>query len=728
MVIGLLVLAFAIWVQLTSVSGVRHAVNSLDSLAYDIQLRAKIYTYKKNLTTQVAIVDIDDKSLSKEGRWPWSRAKLADLMKALQQYGAVVVAFDVIFPEKQDNIATIVFDTMKKNSVITPEFESTIKKIEPLFNYDAQFAESLQLLDVALGITFTPTKATEGIIPPPVLMLTTPAEKQELGFITATGYITGIPEFVQSAKNVGFLNAFPDPDGVMRRAPLLIRYQDGLYPSLALEATRLFLLGKLKIVTAQYGDSLRLEGVQLGSHLIPTDVKAQVIIPFVGKSYTLPFYSATDVLNKKIPSNALEGKIIFVGTSATGLGDLHAAAVQAVYPGVEVQASIANGILNNAFSYKPAWSLGAELFATVIVGLIMLLLFPFFGPKMLGTFLVLIPVSLLLINNWIWSTTGLIFSFLIPMLLPIILAMVNIIYGYLFESRRRERLKTMFGQYVPEKHIDAMLKSTGSYGLTGEDREMTVLFADIRNFTTISEPLTASQLKDLLSEFFTPMTEIIFKYQGTIDKYVGDLIMAFWGAPLKDKKHAQHALTAALDMQAAVTKLQKEFAERQLPEINIGIGLNSGIMSVGDMGSKFRRNYTVLGDAVNLASRVEGLTKYYGVKIMVTEFTIKNQTQFVFRQLDRVRVKGKKKGIEIYEVICRSSDASPDLLQEVQQSQQALDHYFKQDWEKAQTLFEKLKASYPDVKLYQLYLDRIETYKANPPPADWDGVYEHKSK
>jgi adenylate cyclase len=240
--------------------------------------------------------------------------------------------------------------------------------------------------------------------------------------------------------------------------------------------------------------------------------------------------------------------------------------------------------------------------------------------------------------------------------------------------------------------------------------------------------MTATELKDLLNQFFTPMTEIIFKHKGTIDKYIGDLIMAFWGAPLRDKRHAQHALTSALQMQKAVDKINPIFAARGWAEIAIGIGLNSGLMSVGDMGSKYRRNYTVLGDAVNLASRVEGLTKYYGVKIMVTEATQQNQPKFIFRQLDRVRVKGKKLGVAIYELVCRSEGAAADLLQEIKTSNTALNYYFKQEWDSALQTFNDLHTAHPEVKLYKLYLERIAEFKINPPSQDWDGVYAHATK
>ncbi|MDR3492648.1 MAG: adenylate/guanylate cyclase domain-containing protein [Gammaproteobacteria bacterium] len=725
--VGLALVLFAVWLQLTTLESVRLFITRLDNMAYDMQLRTKILTHHTPINSPVAIVDIDDKSLMAEGRWPWPRAKLATLLNRLQEEGVVVIAMDMMFPEKEADITDLIRQELDKRKLNTPDFTAILDKMHPELDNDAKFSVSAQQKDMVLGMTFLPRQETSGVLPAPTLVVQTAAEK-ELEFIKAEGYISNIPIIQQAAKNAGFINVYADPDGIIRRVPILMRYKDNLYSSLAFQAVQLFLLSKPELVTAEYKNSLRLEGVKLGDNVIPTDALAQVLIPFRGKSYTFPFISATDVLNKTIVPNSLAGKIIFLGTSASGLGDIQATAIQGAFPGVEIQATIADGILENNFSYKPAWVSGAEVFMTMILGVVLAILFPYFGPRLLSTLIIVIPLIIVFANNWLWDKTGFIISILIPILLTISLAIVNMVYGYLFETRKRERLKGMFGQYVPAKHIDEMLKNETNFALQGEDREMTVLFADIRNFTTISEPMSASELKDMLNQFFTPMTEIIFKYRGTIDKYIGDLIMAFWGAPLKDKNHAAHAIAAALDMQTAVDTLKIEFAKKGLPEIDIGIGLNSGEMSVGDMGSQFRKNYTVLGDAVNLGSRVEGLTKFYGVKIMVTESTQHEQTKFLFRKLDRVRVKGKKNGITIYEVICRKAEATEELLNQISQSNQAIECYFNKEWEEAENLFSKLHKSYPGVKLYPLYLKRITEFKQTPPPQDWDGVYVHATK
>jgi len=727
-VFGLLLLALALWLRVTTIESVQYWVSRLDSLTHDIQLRAQLLARGvPPLKTSVVIVDVDNKSIDLEGRWPWSHVKMAQLVNTIQAEGAVVIAFDMTFTQSEQNIADTVFNEIALQNLVTPPIENVFKQIAPFFDYDSQFLTSLTRGDSVLGLAFLLEPQTQGVLPPPDLVLKTQGEKN-LDFYSMSGFMGINPKFNITTIHAGFINIFTDEDGIIRRVPLLLSYNNNLYPSLALEAVKVYLLKNIQLVTRSYGDDIRLEGINIGKETIPTDDKCQVIIPFRGPGHTFPYYSAVDVLHHKLPPDAFIGKIVFIGTTAIGINDLKPTAIQSAFPGIEINATVADGLLKNNFPYKPAWGLGAEALLILILGLILAIVFPYMGPRILTLLIFLIPALLVAGDNWLLRNMGLIISVLIPIVLSVSLAMMNIMYGFLFESRRREQIKQIFGQYVPEKHIDEMLKSKTSYGLRGEDREMTVLFSDIRNFTTLSEGMPASQIKEMLSVFFTPMTEIIFKHMGTIDKYVGDLIMAFWGAPLKDKKHAEHALNAALDMQKEVIKLGPMLAERKWPEINIGIGINTGMMSVGDMGSKFRRNYTVLGDAVNLASRVESLTKYYGVKIIATGSTCENQKKFVFRLLDRVRVKGKQESVELYQVICKRSELTEAIRKEVELSEAALNLYFQQKWDQAQAAFDSLSKDYPDVKLYPFYLKRIAEFVQDPPPTDWDGVYTHLSK
>lgn len=721
--LGLMLLGIAIWLQITSISEIKHFVNRLENLVYDIQLRANLLTHRANITSPIVIVDINDASLAKQGRWPWPRSKLANLINNLQAAGAVVIAFDVIFPQAEENIANQVFRTTSELKLITPDIETFLHKIEPIFNNDQKFADSLAKLDTELGITFTYTPGIQGAVPTPLLQLKTPSEK-ELNFIQLPGILTNIPQLQTAAKNTGFINAFADEDGVLRRQPLLLRYQDNVYPSLAFEAARLFLLAQIKLVTASYGKKIKLEGILVNDYPIPVDEFAQVIIPFRGKSFSFPYISASDVIDNHFSAEAVQGKMVFVGATASAMGDVRPTSIEPMFPGIEVQASIADGIISHHFAYKPAWSLGAEIFITIFTGGLAVFIFPYLGAIWLSCLILLMPVLFIFGNNYLLNSTGLILSIFIPLSLTILLAIFNLIYGYLFETRRRNQLKNIFQQYVPINHIDRMLKTRGSeFGLFGEERDMTVMFSDIRGFTSISESITAAQVKELLNDFLTPMTEIIFKYRGTVDKYIGDAIVAFWGAPLEDKNHAEHAIEAVIEMQRALVKLNPLLIQKNFPEVKIGIGLNSGIMSVGDMGSKFRRNYTVLGDEVNLASRVESLTKHYGVGTIITDHTRANQENFIYRKLDRIRVVGKKASIEIYEPLCRVIEESSELKEELVLFHKALNHYFIREWKEARTILNDLYHAHPTTKLYKIYLNRIEEFENKPPPDDWDGVF-----
>lgn len=322
----------------------------------------------------------------------------------------------------------------------------------------------------------------------------------------------------------------------------------------------------------------------------------------------------------------------------------------------------------------------------------------------------------------------------LPLATPILVQLpvalfVGLLAQYVAEARNRRHLKAVFGRYVPPEIVDEMSRHPDQeFSVEGESRELSVLFCDIRSFTTISESLPADELKKLLNHFFTPMTRIIFEKRGTIDKYVGDMIMAFWGAPVHDPGHCQHAVEAALAMLNELQGMRDEFREHNWPEVNIGIGINTGLMNVGDMGSEYRRAYTVIGDAVNLGSRLEGLTKYYGVRLIISESTAEGLEEIVLRRLDRVRVKGKNKPVFIYEAVGKQGSVPDELVNEVSGSNQALDYYFSGDWQKARSAFQRLRDTVPERKLYALYLDRIDELQSKNRTEGWDGVFEHTSK
>jgi adenylate cyclase len=411
------------------------------------------------------------------------------------------------------------------------------------------------------------------------------------------------------------------------------------------------------------------------------------------------------------------------------MGDLKSTPVAPVYPGVEVHATIVDGILNNRIYYHPSWALRMTFWLTVGIGGIISVLWIALSVRELVLGTVFLTALLFFLNQYLWSTYHYVLSFLIPILLIWLVFLMNLGHGYWRESRKKSQLKSMFGQYVPPQHVEKMLTDPSVYDLEGESREMTVLFADIRNFTSITEKMTAAELKRILNDYLTPMTKIIFDHDGTIDKYVGDMIMAFWGAPLEDPDHATKAIRAALAMQKEL-KHRGEFKLKsgETIQINIGIGLNTGIMNVGDMGSSYRRAYTVLGDAVNLGSRLEASSKFYGAKILVGEKTREGQTEFLFRLADKVRVKGKIEAIQAYEPLCFMSEASPELITNITRYHEGIELYYRQQWDEAEKIMEDLSRIYPPIKIYKIYLERIRSFRQSPPGSDWDGVFIREEK
>jgi adenylate cyclase len=725
---GLLLVLVMMWLQFSDMPLMQQAMQRLDSLVYDLRLKAMLP--ERHVDPRIVIVDIDEKSLQTEGHWPWSRDKLGRLVDQLFEQGAAVVGFDVIFAEPERNSGETVLQRLTEAEGNNHALVRQLRDYLPLFDNNAAFAEKLQDRQVVLGYIFhTHGEEAVGALPRPLEV--EPGDAVARLVMPDIVSYTGNIEVLQRAAHFGgFFTLQPDPDGIIRRAPIVVRHGGRLYPSLGLEVARLFLMtSKVELQTALVADQEILEAVWLGNIAVPTDSEGRVIIPYHGLWGTYSYVSATDVLQEKLPPGKLDNTVVLIGTTAQGLFDLRATPIQAVYPGVEVHANIIASVLDNSFPLEPAWASGADFLLSLLVGLTLALLFPRLAPLPLVVVSLAVLAAAIAFNFWMWSGHGLILALAPQLLLVAVLAVINMAYGFFGEFRGKRHLQGMFGQYVPPQLVQEMSENPEQYSFEGESREMTVLFADIRSFTTISEALSANDLKRMLNHFFTPMTRIIFDNRGTIDKYVGDMVMAFWGAPLEDRQHAAHAIDAALEMLREVERMKPEFQASGFPSIEIGIGVNSGIMNVGDMGSEYRRAYTVLGDAVNLASRLEGTTKYFRVSLVVGEETRRLAGDaYVFRELDLVRVKGKARAIHVFQPLCRCMDATDVLLAELAQHDEALACYRQQRWEQAEALFRQLHDQHPEVALYGLYLDRIAALRVTPPAGDWDGVYDRTEK
>ncbi|MFC3852563.1 CHASE2 domain-containing protein [Salinispirillum marinum] len=707
----------------------------LDYVYYDTRL-ALLPKTPITKDFSVVVLDIDERSLAAEGRWPWSRAKLVDLNRQLMDAGVYTITYDVLFSEPERNLALEMSDLLQSEE---PTIATRLRDFEQQVDFDVLFAESIAEANAVLGYVLYPNEEIQvGALPAPVETLDPDLNLLRRNYI---GYVGNLGLFQEAASSAGLINPIPDLDGVIRRVPLLEYYNGSLYPSLGLASLYNYFL--IDVADAPFG--LRATGeneavfswveipAEEQAHQVLTSKDGSVYVPYAGAKKTFPYISATDVLRGTLTEQErlqLDGAIVLIGTSALGLLDLRSTPLDSTYPGVEVHANVINGLLSDQLRRDLDGGHAMVAITMLILGALYVLVFRRFGPFSLLGVTVLLMVVVVAGNVYLWQVQLVNVPVSSLLLLILLLGVFNMLEGFLRERSSRQEVRSMFGQYVPSEYIDIMLNDPDSINFEGANKELTVLFSDIRSFTTISEQLTATQLKGLLNRYFTPITGIIFNRKGTIDKYVGDMVMAFWGAPLEDPQHAEHALEAAIDMINKTAELRDEFVAEGLPAVEIGIGLNTGSMNVGDMGSEYRRSYTVLGDAVNLGSRLESLTKFYGVKILVGPETYTQCPNYFFRFIDRIMVKGKEEPIECYEPLCRQGEQSPELQAEIDAYNAAYALYRQQQWQEASDAFAALlMTSTPQrAKLYTVYLGRIADLRTQTLSANWDGAYRHTSK
>lgn len=712
-------------------------VDLLENLAYDYRL---VLTMPKTVDKRVVIVDIDEKSLAEIGRWPWGRDRLARLMDELFNYYQVaIVGFDVVFAEPDESSGLRILEKLAASEFSdVPEFSTRVDGLRQVLDFDQLFAESLANRPVILGYYFNKSgegaeRLRIGVIPAPVL------EKSDfrgkaIEIPVATGYGANLKNIQNSAMGGGHFNPSIDADGIVRRIPLLYEFEDKYYEALSLAMVRaIHGIDNIEPVFVDPDmfsktDYTGLEWIRLGHLRIPVDEHLQVLVPYRGRQNSFAYVSAADVLHGRLQPAVLKDAIVLVGTSAPGLFDLRATPMENKYPGVEIHANLIAGILDQDIKEKPPYTLGAEFVFMLFIGLILAILIPCISPLWANVVFVIVTLVVAGFNLFIWQYANLVLP--IASILVMILGMylLNMTFGFFVERRGKRQITGLFGQYIPPELVDEMSENPEACSMDAENREMTVLFSDVRGFTTISEGLSPGDLSDLMNEFLTPMTQIIHQNRGTIDKYMGDAIMAFWGAPLVDAEHARHTLETGMAMLERLNAIRDEFKARGWPEIRIGVGINTGEMSVGNMGSEFRMAYTVIGDAVNLGSRLEGLTKAYGVEIIVSETTRAAVPDYAYRELDKVRVKGKDEPITIYEPIAPVLEITKAEIDEIKLYKQALKYYLDQNWDMAEMQLLNLQKQSSDRVLYKLYIDRIQNYRVNPPGADWDGVFTHTSK
>ena len=687
------------------------ALHRLDNAAYDLNLRA---TLPGTLESRVAIVDIDSPSLAAVGPWPWPRAQLARLVDTLfEQQQIAVLGFDIVFPQP-----------------------------DPQAGGDAAFAAALRDRPVVLGYFFSnePTARNTGVLPAPVMSGET-LQGRSVRITRWDTFESNIPELAQAAPRAGAFNALPDSDGVVRSVPLLAEHQGQAYESLALAVFRRvlgspsvepgFATGAMMNRRVSVLESLRLQ--HKGQTLaIPVDERVSALVPYRGRggpqggSFT--YVSATDLLSGRVPPAQLQGRIVLMGTTAPELKDLRLTPVGANYPGVEAHANMLSAFLDGKSIVRPDYAVGFDAAQLLCTGALLAIALPLLSATWAVLLSVAVVAMLAGVNLWLYLAQGLALPLATVTVMAIAAFALNMVYGYFVESRAKRELAALFGTYVPPELVDEMLKHPEHYGMQAANRELTVMFCDMRGFTALSECMPPLQLQALLNGVFTRLTRVIQSQRGTIDKYMGDCVMAFWGAPVPAQDHAACAVRAAMGMAQAMQQLNQEHRAQGLPEVGVGIGLNTGTMCVGDMGSDIRLSYTVIGDAVNLGSRLEGLSKTYGVAVIASEFTQAQAPGFLWQELDRVRVKGKAQAVAIYTPVSEHALATPGQTALVEAWRQFLTDYRAQDWAKCIAALQMLLRSDPQSTLYALYAERLQMLATLPHQPNWDGATNFDTK
>lgn len=699
-------------------------LHRLEAIPYDIRLKLST-PINVDDTPPIVIIDIDEASLKQDGRWPWSREKIATLIHKLTKNNTAVIAMDVVQSEREENPTIKLKKALSELKETLPAWFDTVQN---KLDADKIFASTIKDKEVVLGYPFHATLLTQTGKLPSTSVVSDIDNIELLTTDKMLGYTANLKEFTNNSAGGGFFSISPDVDGTIRRAPIIARFNENIYPSLALETARLYLLeDSIKLHTATIKNIKTITHLSLGKLNIPTDALGQILIPYLGKKKHFSYLSATEVLHNDKRFPELENAIAIIGTSAIGLADLRPTPVEVSFPGVEIQANILHGILHpETIAYVPDWTKGATIVSLVFLSALMMLIYPLLQPASL----VLSGVALLLLsfgfNYWLWASHHIHLPIIMSLLLIMAISSIYVIHDLIKENKDRRKIHDMFGRYVPLGHINKLIDNPKEISTDGEKREMTVLFSDLRNFTALSEPLTTRELKTFLNQYLTPITKIIFDNQGTIDKYVGDMVMAFWGAPIVDPNHAEQAVESALEIQQKITDMQSDFSQLGIDDVAAGIGIHTGEMNVGDMGSDYRRAYTVLGDAVNLGSRLESLTKYYGVKILVSEDTKEQCPKIIFRYVDYVRVKGKQDAIKIYEPLCTLANSSNKQTKYLESHQVAFKHYLSGNWNDAKKEFEELHLKTKE-PLYALYLERMKTNHGET-PKNWDKIHTHTSK
>jgi adenylate cyclase len=709
-------------------------VARLRAVVFDTYQQIRPRTYDPRLP--IRIVDIDEDSLKKVGQWPWPRTVLADLVRKLEEDGAATIGLDIVFPEPDRLSPANALRFWPKSAAL----DGLREEVEKLPSNDHVLAEAIGQGAVVLGFIAAPQGTS---IPEAKAGIAQNGDDPRLFVPNYPGAAASLTELQDKASGSGSLNWVPEHDQIIRRLPMIVRVGDGLYPSFAADMLRLAQGASTYVVKSSgasgeksFGEKTGIVKVRIGDYEVPTEADGQMVIRFTrqAKQRYLP---AWRVLNGEIGKEDIEGRLIIIGTSAAGLLDLRATPLEASVPGVELHAQVIEQILQGSFLQRPDFATPAELLYILVLGILIALLIYRLGA--LGSAVVGgIAVAAVVAVSWYAFD---VFGYLVDPIYPAIALTAIYVAGTLFvflrTERERNRVRHAFGHYMAPALVERLAADPSRLKLGGETRDMTLLFSDVRGFTGISEGLDAEELTHFLNTLFTPLSNIILEEQGTIDKFMGDAVMAFWNAPLDDSEHPSHACHAALRIMAQMPGLNERWRQeaeakgRAFKPVQIGIGVNTGICCVGNLGSETRFDYSVIGDNVNVASRLEGQSKTYDLVTIVGESTTARAPDFAFLEIDLLKVKGRTEATRIFTLLGDSAfKQSHGFIDLATRHGTFLQKYRAKDWDAAETLARECGrlAGNSLQRLYALYHERIDLFRRNPPPLHWDGTTEAHSK
>lgn len=685
----------------------------------------------------VKIIDIDDESLKKIGQWPWPRNKLAKLIARLNLANVSAIAMDIVFAEEDR--------TSPKNILPLWNREELSHLLNEIPDHDQLFSEAIANANVVSG--FVLTQENKGEIPTAKAGFSYAGDDPRSSLSSFTGAVNSLPKIENAANGNGALNSIPDKDGILRRMPLIFTAENKFLPSLTAEALRIAQGASGYIIKStgssderSYGQSSGITAIKIGNFEIPTDASGKFWIYYT-KYSPERYIPAWKVLDPDFDISFLEGQIVYIGTSAAGLRDIRSTPLNPTTSGVEVHVQALEQILTENYLKRPDWINGAEIALMILVGLILIAI----TAKLSALWSILFTITSLAgavgFSWYSFINYGILIDPITPGIAILLLYISESLSRYISSEREKKEVRNAFSHYMSPALVAQLAANPESLKLGGETKNLTMLFCDIRGFTTISEGFDAQGLTQFINKFLTPMTTIILDRQGTIDKYMGDCIMAFWNAPLDDPEHPKNACKSALEMIKALDNLnrnQKKEAQdtgRKFVPINIGIGLNTGDCCVGNMGSDQRFDYSVLGDDVNLASRLEGQSKNYGVNIVIGEKTHNAVSDFATIELDLITVKGKTKPVHIFTLLGYNDLAEKPAFKEVKELfNGVLANFRGKNWKQAGELIESCRKkceALPEINLHgllELYEERIAEFRKSPPPENWDGVFVATSK